>query len=704
MSESRDENLQSNIVSAVLAENIKNGRSDISQTRIVEDVLKDFDNFSEISKEQQIEKIKEGKIYFSELLGREGNLEAAFREFEKDNQELLKGYEGKDVLIKVNLVDPDNPEGCTNAQSIKKVIELIKKYKPKKIYIGDIPSGMGKRGRNWIELKKIYEDQLGYEFGEEAELIDLDSLPDQDLEIEGEHYQVKDLSKFGGIINLSRPKMHGEFGFTGCTKNLMGFLTQESRSDLIHTGKEVKSGKDYDPQLVHERLRDFSFAMLRERPDIIHISDGYDFTIGHEHFGPEIQTDFATVSLDPINSDNEALNLIGLDKEKIKYLQGEEFKIMQGKLKGQSTRNNLHASPLEQKIFMYKCNPPEGESYVPIIADKEFYEYPKMQEMYINATLNFLKYLIEQEVKAQKIENFDIKNQIQDICQNFDNFKEYQKRIFNSYKEQGLEISNFFCWDINPNEEDFQKIVEKWLEKNYPSSRDTQEEALVDIDAEDIEKEAKKIIDDYIKNFEEDINKRISKLNLGVNEQKNNKEYLETILKIIPKLQQVIPDIEKIGIENIGYPEMEEFYKTLNEEEKEYFKQNYQEFYLRVTREIIKLKEKIKEYLAEQGDAAKAESDIVASFAKTEIKGTVEDINKLKQEIELIREDIKKIEKLIQSNDREEKKEYIINLLGYKPNTIKSKIEIDNFLEKLIKDFEEETRKLEDQIRILSNN
>jgi uncharacterized protein (DUF362 family) len=378
-------------------------------------------------KERQIEMIREGKIYYAEMMGREKNLEKAFLEFEKDNKELLGNYEGKDILLKVNLVDPDSSEACTNSETIKKVAELIGKYNPKKIYVGDIPSGMGKKGRSWEELRKIYEEKLGYDFEGKTELINLEDLENEIITEEGEEFEVKKLDKFGGVINISKPKMHGEFGYTGCTKNLMGFMTQKSREDSVHMAKETKEGKRYDPKVSSKRLSKFSSAILKNQPTIVNVSDGFDFIIGHEHIGIPKETNFAMVSRDPFNADNEAMNLMGLNKDRVSYINDKEFPIVEGKLDGEMTRKNISSSGLEQRVMLYETKSDGRPVFVDIINDPEFLNNLETKKRFTVAFLDLFKNsLINQMNITQKEQYLEIiENNV-----NGNSFEEFFRTIF----------------------------------------------------------------------------------------------------------------------------------------------------------------------------------------------------------------------------------------------------------------------------------
>jgi uncharacterized protein (DUF362 family) len=348
--------------------------------------------------DQQIERLKEGRIYYAEQKGRVENLNNALINFESANQELLENYQDKEILIKVNLVDPDYAQACSQAEAVKNVIQWLKKFKPKKIWIGDIPSAMGKRNRSWNELRKTYEENLDYQFGNDAELINLEELPETTIRQGSQTFKVKNLDGFGGIINLSKPKMHGEFGFTGCTKNLMGFLNQDDREKIIH----MQGDGEYQSAIAHSRLKDFSTALLKYRPDIINVSDGYDFVIGHEHIGTTKKTDFAMISRDPINMDNEAQKLLGLNAKTATYLVNNDFPKQDGKLLGEMRQKNLHPSELRQAILPYEAKTNGALSMIHVINDPNFINHPETKKRVVFTVLDsLLAYLKENQGQDQ---------------------------------------------------------------------------------------------------------------------------------------------------------------------------------------------------------------------------------------------------------------------------------------------------------------
>jgi uncharacterized protein (DUF362 family) len=398
-------------------------------------------------KEKQFEKIKEGKIYYAEKMGREKNLDSAFSGFEKDNEELLKGFEGKEVLLKVNIVDPDHPQACTSAETIKKVIEQISKYKPKKILVGDIPSEMGKSGRSWEELKKIYKEKLGYDFSGNVELVNLEDLPETTIGNGAEKFTVKDISVFGGVMNISKPKMHGEFGFTGCTKNLMGFMTQKTRKEMVH--KEGATNADR-----HANLGRFTTEMLKNNPNIINVSDGYDFVIGHEHFGPSKKTDFAMVTRDPINADYEAMKIIGLNENRSNYLKNVEIPNISGKVAGKVNQKKLHPSNLEETVFLYDADINTG-SYlrVPAVNDKEFINNSEVKKRYCEALSKIIISMLSRGSGINKTEALRYYLRAIDTKGMKDNIR----RIKENIKENGV-----FVYD---DDVEFIKMSKAWAEQ-----------------------------------------------------------------------------------------------------------------------------------------------------------------------------------------------------------------------------------------------
>jgi len=334
------------------------------------------------NKEQQIELIKKAGVYYAEKEGREGNLEKAFSSFEKDNKGLLESYRGKDILLKINLVDPHHSQSCTDVKTVKKVIELIKKYGPKKIFVGDMPSRMGKLDKGWNELEKMYRENLGYIFSDKnVELLNLENLESEFIQDGNERFEIKKVDRFGGIINISRPKMHGQFGYTGCVKNLMGLMTQASREEMIH-GSHEKSENN-------KILSKFSTAFLKHHPDIISISDGFDFVVGHEHIGIPRETNFAMVTRDPFNADNKALEILGLNKDRVAYIFNKDFPIRKESLRGQLSKNRIHPSELESKHFLYEGGKEGGGvSVVEVINDPAFINKIETKKRYVFSLLD----------------------------------------------------------------------------------------------------------------------------------------------------------------------------------------------------------------------------------------------------------------------------------------------------------------------------
>lgn len=405
-------------------------------------------------RQREIKEIRDSKIYYAEEKGREGNLETVFGAFELENPEILAEFNGRDILLKVNIVDPDHPQSCTDIATIRKVIELIKRYQPRKIYVGDVPSKMGKKGRSWEELKQIYEEKLGYKFPPDVELINLEDLENIKVEEEGSSYTVKNLDRFGGIINISRPKMHGQFGYTGCTKNLMGFMTQPTREKMIHMHEDNQSGSSFDGNVANRRLGNFAAAMLKYRPDMIHISDGSDFVVGHEHFGIPQKTDFSMVSRNPFTADAEAIKLLGLNEKRVSYLKNSDFLNSSPVVSETRMRDRIYPSDLQQKIFVYESDSNGGMNLVEIIPDPNFINNPEIKRKYVFAMLDAYKNAVMSAGKTSKEILIGI---IEDVVKD-KTFKDFYKYFFG--EEPNPAIKEGCPYEEMP---EFQDIVKEWI-------------------------------------------------------------------------------------------------------------------------------------------------------------------------------------------------------------------------------------------------
>jgi uncharacterized protein (DUF362 family) len=353
--------------------------------------------------ENQIEQIKESPVFYAEKMGRVVNLEQAFDAFEKKNGEIFEKFKNGRILLKINMVDPIHPEGCTSLETIKTIINLVEKYKPREICIGDMPSGIAMRRGSWQNLVESYEKELITSSGISDDTkrrikfstFDLSREPDIIIKNGQKEFQAKDLRAFDGIINITQPKMHGEFGFSGCSKNLMGFMGKQSR-EYIH-GSVDEKGNPTDSKYLEkedgllpvksERLGAFISSMIKSRPDIINVLDGHEFLVGHEHFGTLKKIDFAMMSRNPFSVDQQAIDILGLGIEsketsegaklgKISYLLDSEFENRNIVLQGKQTIKDAYPSNLHTILFPYEL------SVVKAIQDEEFLIDRKTTEIF----------------------------------------------------------------------------------------------------------------------------------------------------------------------------------------------------------------------------------------------------------------------------------------------------------------------------------
>jgi uncharacterized protein (DUF362 family) len=248
-------------------------------------------------------------VYVEHGEGRMGNLQRAFDGFAEGHQELLDGIKGKRVLIKINAVDPSNPEACTSTETLKAMVENLLHYEPAEICIGDQPAGMFMKddsGRpiDSEELFRRLKEQLGYDFLDQyptARFIDFRSELSVSTPATKEDAKMYDLSGFESVFVLSLPKAHGQAGFSGCRKNLVGLLPQDEREAILHPKgtQPIKHWKKNNTA----GLQRISESYAARNPNTVYVLDGYETMMGHEHDGIPRVTDYAMVSMDPFTAD-----------------------------------------------------------------------------------------------------------------------------------------------------------------------------------------------------------------------------------------------------------------------------------------------------------------------------------------------------------------------------------------------------------------
>ena len=165
---------------------------------------------------------------------------------------------GRDILLKVNMVDPDITKACSNSSRMQGVVDVLRSNGAKSISIGDEPAHYFYEQNNGnIDITACYQN-LGYDLIQGAELIDLRNLKlDKYFArkispatgkwltrlkegVEKPHQitvPVRDVSDYL-LVNMTMPKHHGNFNYSGVIKNLMGLVPNEERMRTFHFGFE----------------------------------------------------------------------------------------------------------------------------------------------------------------------------------------------------------------------------------------------------------------------------------------------------------------------------------------------------------------------------------------------------------------------------------------------------------------------------------
>jgi hypothetical protein len=163
---------------------------------------------------------------------------------------------------------------------------------------------------------------LGYRFGNNVEYLDLErvavarmpAIAPEDAQGRRQEIEIRDVLRdrildIGFMIDLALPKMHGEYGYTGAAKNLMGLLTQPSREVLMHNSN--LTGRERDVNLA--RLIDYYREAGHDKRALFILDGGHVLT-RHEQFGEPVNSDFVFIGEDPVALDDMALNKISVAK------------------------------------------------------------------------------------------------------------------------------------------------------------------------------------------------------------------------------------------------------------------------------------------------------------------------------------------------------------------------------------------------------
>jgi len=270
-----------------------------------------------------------------------------------DGTDIARRLEGANVLIKANFVDPKCPSACTTPDAISTVARWAFYHKASSVLVGDdgcCASQNRMRKEGITDFSKAAGEMLGVtgvlrrislETGGNAGYLEMPSLG----VITYNGIPLRDTSEFL-VINLTLPKVHGSYEFSGACKNLIGLIPAEERAKFAHpeTGEEMRL------ELKYEKAPDGSLVPLRKPIEIdvgkedrkrqaglilnlaehaknagnflLHIIDGSAGLLLHEHFGKIIKLGFAAAGTSPLEVDRCSYGKLGIPA--VFYLNGKE--------------------------------------------------------------------------------------------------------------------------------------------------------------------------------------------------------------------------------------------------------------------------------------------------------------------------------------------------------------------------------------------
>lgn len=180
--------------------------------------------------------VKNELLYYESGKGRASNITTVV-----DN--LLKNMDikGRNVLLKPNMVTYSK-DACSSTETMQIVVNLLKEHGACDIVICDEPAA------HIINKPDFYRFDiycgLGYNSIDGANVLDPEFLKETNytakrinpLTAKEENIQisVRDISEYL-LVNLSQPKHHGQFNYSGVCKNLMGLVLGEYRKEFHHT-------------------------------------------------------------------------------------------------------------------------------------------------------------------------------------------------------------------------------------------------------------------------------------------------------------------------------------------------------------------------------------------------------------------------------------------------------------------------------------
>ena len=247
---------------------------------------------------------------------------AVFKSLELiDAKKLMK--EGMTILLKPNLLQPAPPERAitTHPTIVQAVLQWVKQFNPKKIYVCDSSGGFNfgesntERAMKESGLKAVCEQE-----GEIVECIPFEKTERRVYKVENpfefdEFPSSVLLHDADLIINLPKIKTHGQTTLTCCIKNMFGTVLRTNKA-RIHA--------------KYPSLTRFTSALA----DIYSVSnpqltvvDGYYCQEGNgPSAGKVLKLDLVIAGFDGVAIDSTVCKIIGINSRNVKYLAFAEKK------------------------------------------------------------------------------------------------------------------------------------------------------------------------------------------------------------------------------------------------------------------------------------------------------------------------------------------------------------------------------------------
>ncbi|MFC1693064.1 DUF362 domain-containing protein [Candidatus Latescibacterota bacterium] len=264
--------------------------------------------------------VKPGRTSVSFVKGtdRRENVYNALKPFENQIKEEIQG---KQVLIKANLVDPDLELATTHVDAARGVLDFLEPIYKKKVIVGDSngrPGGTEKslRNHNYYDLNKEYN----------VKLVDLNTDSTTILWIFDSDFHPLDIEIIDAfldpnnyIISLTRPKTHSSVIITLSVKNIiMGSpVSVITRKNRLQRGQKTKmhnagtKGINFNIFSLGQRIKP-GFSVL----DGLVCMEGHGPNVG----GTPVEHGFAIAGSDMLAVDRVAVELMGANYDDIGYL------------------------------------------------------------------------------------------------------------------------------------------------------------------------------------------------------------------------------------------------------------------------------------------------------------------------------------------------------------------------------------------------